>query len=747
MTSKRTNASSKRVSEKCALPSAALKKSMAKSWSKVAPFWPLKNLIAVNPLAGFESLPFEAALDEAQAYFQAEDLPIGMQHMNRESIKWLQVFFDEGQSTLRMPHRRQGLLLSVQMLLPYDQHIDWKDSKKQRWFAKLPIEAEGIIPAALDFLSIPKEAHETFLTLMLTTLPGWAAHIQYRVNWMDSTDTDCPTSTITAADYLAFRLLLTCLLWPQAKTLLAWHQQLHDKADASGAFQQISAAETRFQSQLLDKLVTAQPKAGDKAIKAQWVFCIDVRSEPFRRNLEALGPHETFGFAGFFGVPMAVKEAVTGKQHASCPVLLKPAHTVVEQPVRACQPHGNRYKRLRGIKKLYQSLKYTFTTPFSLVETLGMSSGLWMCLRNLSPRLATLLQTKLRALIAPSYAVVPVIDSIPQEDQIAYAAGALKAMGLTENFAPLVVLCGHGSTTQNNAFASALDCGACGGYPGAANARVLAAILNTSHVRFNLEKQGIVIPEETYFLAAQHNTTTDHVSLFDETLPAKMNKRVDKLKADLKKAQELNSAWRIAEMGVAAKPKHAKRQTALRSDDWAQVRPEWGLARNAAFIVGPRWMTQQADLQGRVFLHSYDWTKDSDGSSLTVILTAPMIVGQWINAQYLFSTLDNVAYGGGSKITMNITGKVGVMQGNASDLMHGLSLESVFKTDSEPYHEPMRLTVVVNAPAARIDAIIKQHKLLQTLFGNGWVHLICHDPKSKRYLRLQRDLSWEKQAA
>ena len=62
------------------------------SWSKIAPFWPLKNLIAVNPIAGLEDLKFEDALKQAKAYFQQEEMPIGMQHVNRESIKWLQAF-------------------------------------------------------------------------------------------------------------------------------------------------------------------------------------------------------------------------------------------------------------------------------------------------------------------------------------------------------------------------------------------------------------------------------------------------------------------------------------------------------------------------------------------------------------------------------------------------------------------------------------------------------------------------------
>lgn len=714
---------------------------ITQSWSKIAPFWPLKNLIAVNPLSGFEDLPFEDALKQGQAYFQQNDLPEEMQNVNRESIKWLQAYFDNGQSTITMPGRRHGFLKAVKMLMAYDAKLKTGDKKNELWFKNLPEMPQNIIRESFLHLGIAKEDYAAFLTLMLTTLPGWAAHIQYRTAWADTEDQNNPYK-VTKEEYLAFRIMITALLWPKAKTLLEWHKNALYKTSVPGTLSRIETAEKNYRNALLDALKTPTEKTLPKKADAQLVFCIDVRSEPFRKSLEAQGNYETFGFAGFFGVSVSIGNEITGENYHSCPVLLKPAHHVIETSVCSQKACNAGHKRQQGIKRLYQSLKYNFTTPFALVETLGPLSGLWMGLRSLMPGFANNLKQAGTNIINAPFETKSMIESIPFKDQVSFASGALRMMGLTSNFAPIVVFCGHGSTTQNNAYATALDCGACGGRHGAPNARILAGILNKADIRKALMDQDLDIPEDTYFLAAEHNTTTDHVDIFASNLPSTHSLALKKLKTDLEKACAQNTLWRSAELGET--PANSALHTLSRSQDWAQIRPEWGLARNAAFIVGPRSMTQKINLEGRSFLHSYDWKQDPDGKSLTTILTAPMVVAQWINNQYLFSTLDNVAFGGGSKITKNITGKIGIMQGNASDLMHGLPLQSVYKSDQEVYHEPMRLMSIVYAPRNMIEAIINEQKILQKLFGNGWVSLVCYDPELNERFILLRDLTWSK---
>lgn len=716
------------------------------SWKKIAPFWPLKNLIAINPLQGFEDLPIEKAMIEGATFFEQENLPSAMELINRQTIKWLQAFFDEGQATINMPFRTSGFYMAWKKLVYFDDQLHGRDAKKKKWILTLPDSPDKAITACLIKMNIPKEKQITFLSLMLTTLPGWASYIKYRINWTEAESLH--PHAVSETDYIAIRLITTCLLWERAAELLEWHERAKAlQLNKVNPIKKIQQAETVYLQPLLQKLAS-QTLNPLPAPDTQLIFCIDVRSEPFRRALESQGAYETFGYAGFFGVPVRIKNTSTEEVYTSCPVLLKPQHTVNESPYSSenCTQDRQKYQKLNNIKAIYQSLKYNFTTSFALVELLGISAGLWMALKTLTPILATKYHAFITKKIRPVMAFMPSLENISFAHQCTYAESALRTIGLTKNFSTLIVFCGHGSSTQNNAYATALDCGACGGRHGASNARILAKILNSQDVRDHLNQIGIIIPKDSYFIAAEHNTTTDEVEIYEANTESTMlTKKIQQLKADLEKARKINSKKRLQEMSCDSRNNSYTDHTKHRSLDWAQVRPEWGLARNASFIVAPREMSKKIDLEGRAFLHSYDYRQDLDGTILTGILTAPMVVAQWINSQYLFSTLNNVAYGSGSKITKNITGKFGVMQGNASDLMTGLPLQSVYKSDTEAYHEPVRLMTIVYAPFVFTDKVIKKQPVLLTLFRNGWVQLICIDPNNRNHSYfLDRNLTWKR---
>ncbi|MCX7124568.1 MAG: Na-translocating system protein MpsB [Gammaproteobacteria bacterium] len=503
----------------------------------------------------------------------------------------------------------------------------------------------------------------------------------------------------------------------------------------------IKNREAKYQNFLITELhkefIKSNGTIKNKTPKAQFIFCIDVRSEPFRRAVESEGDYETFGFAGFFGIPMNT-DSFNSEVHASCPVLLKPVHTVNEGiNSDNCSNFkkvvsGN--EKLKLTQKIYQSLKYNFTTPFLLPELLGFWSGLWMMLKTFFPIIANDLKKntieKIRPTIKKSDNIdeMGILESIPFSDQLNYAENMLRTIDLVKDFSPIILLCGHGSSTVNNAYGSSLDCGACGGHDGAPNARVMAAILNSYAIRNELKKRGVNIPTDSKFIAALHNTTTDDLTLFS-------SENYLDLEKDFNKAKIKNNSKRMKNL-------FCKKNLASLSVDWAQTRPEWGLAKNAAFIIAPRDFTKTIDLDARCFLHSYNFNTDKNLEMLTTILTAPMIVAQWINCQYLFSTLDPIAYGSGSKVTQNFTGKIGVMQGNGSDLMHGLPLQSTHRSDVDAYHEPLRLITIIYAPRNFITNVIIKNLLLEKLAKNEWVKFCCIDPRDRKVYLLKTDLEW-----
>ena len=331
------------------------------------------------------------------------------------------------------------------------------------------------------------------------------------------------------------------------------------------------------------------------------------------------------------------------------------------------------------------------------------------------------------------------------EEQTLTVDTALRMMGLTNNLARLVLFCAHGSTSENNPYESALDCGACGGNEGKPNARVLAMMANNQKVRERLAKNKLVIPPDTHFLAGQVDTTTDEVQLFDlEDVPPTHRADLARLQEDLKEASTLTSQERCTRFPEVEQPLDegaAESHVRKRSVDWSQVRPEWGLSSNTAFVIGRRELTKRLNLDGRVFLQSYDARQDPSGRLLEVLLTGPQVVAQWINMEHYFSAVDNDVYGSGSKIYHNVVGRIGIMSGPWSDLRLGLARQTVMNGDV-PYHEPMRLLTIVEAPRERIDKLIERHEILRHFYHNEWVHLVALDPDDQVWYRYRPTGEW-----
>lgn len=251
--------------------------------------------------------------------------------------------------------------------------------------------------------------------------------------------------------------------------------------------------------------------------------------------------------------------------------------------------------------------------------------------------------------------------------------------------------------------------------------------------------RGIKIPADTLFLGALHDTTTDAVRLYSGDHPSERHR------SDIDHA----AAW-LEAAGPIARGERARRlprssgegSLARRSRDWSEVRPEWGLAGCKAFIAARRACNAGKTLEGRVFLHDYDWRLDQEFGVLELILTAPVVVASWISLQYYGSTVAPGVFGGGNKLLHNVTGGIGVVEGNGGLLRVGLPWQSVHD-GREPVHEPLRLTVCVEAPREAMTAILDRHPHVRALFDNRWLHLFALDEAGRMGWRYSGDLSWE----
>jgi uncharacterized protein YbcC (UPF0753/DUF2309 family) len=321
------------------------------------------------------------------------------------------------------------------------------------------------------------------------------------------------------------------------------------------------------------------------------------------------------------------------------------------------------------------------------------------------------------------------------DEQVTFVSQALQAIGMTEEFSRFILLVGHGSVSDNNPFESALDCGACGGNHGLVNARALAQMANNTTVRRRLQAQGIKIPDDAWFIPALHNTTTDELQLFDlNSLPSSHIVYIDRLRNGLTAASRLCTQERMPslQIGTATErdPTAAYRMAQRNAMDWSQVRPEWGLSKNAYFIIGRRSLTEGLQLEGRAFLHSYDYRVDPKQRLLENILTGPLVVGQWINMEHYFSTVDNERFGSGSKVYHNVAGRFGVMTGNLSDLRTGLPSQTVLEK-GRPYHQPIRLITVLEAPFEHARQAVDNVATVKHLVLNGWIRLLVIDSEAQ----------------
>lgn len=821
--------------ELTALDTAELNRCIDAACGRIAPLWPLKHFIAVNPFFGLSDCSFQAASDTlaritgsnlymprdyyreqlANGRISREDLQQAIvrcgSHLDISIVEWTlaaaaprprvgmapvsevleqvegglwssfvterislhcAAYFDLGQAIVTMPWRDQSLYASWRKAAAIDRSPAMMGLHHFRSeVSRLPADPRTAIAWAVAQLGIPDEGMERYLHASLLSIGGWAAWARY-LRWQAELSGKRDDSMV---DLLAIRLMWDVLLFKEKKSVALearWREMLAASMRPPSAKRQVAAEidrimlnamEIGFQRTVIAGINSAPSKGARTRPTAQAAFCIDVRSEVFRRSLETVAPSvQTIGFAGFFGIFIEHVPLGASSGHSHVPIIFNPAYRIYEKVKDGDQQTTNELTKRRrriGMSKAWKGFKLSASSCFSFVEAAGLmyapkllsdsfgwsrpvpdpyTQGLdQQILDRIGPTLAEASNTQ----TCPHHT-----DSgIPPSDWVGHAERILRAMSMTDNFGRLVLLAGHGSTTVNNPHATGLDCGACAGQTGEASARVVVALLNQPSVRRDLQQRGIVIPEDTWFLAGLHDTTTDEVRLFDtDDIPKQLLQDLAKLRLWLEQAGDLTRIQRSALLGIAGQTDLAvQANVRQRSRDWSQVRPEWALANNAAFIAAPRERTASMDLGGRAFLHDYQWQADNGFQILELIMTAPMVVANWINMQYYGSVVDNKRFGSGNKVLHNVTGgAIGVLEGNGGDLRVGLPIQSLH--DGKRWvHEPLRLSVFIEAPQTAMDRIIARHELVRQLVENGWLHLFRIDEEGCVYRRVS-DAHWER---
>jgi uncharacterized protein YbcC (UPF0753/DUF2309 family) len=665
--------------------------------------------------------------------------------------------FDDSQAQVR-PNKAAGLYGSwreqAQADLAPALFMDLPEYRNA--VAALPATAAEMMNVVQSELGVPDEELERYLAALLLDINGWASWCAY-LRWNarlangDDGHIDELLAIRVAWEWILFRSGGEDLRIDWGHAVASWptFEKIAYEARTEDWLLQ-HAVEIAWISNLLAALPQGFDVTRSATPEVQAAFCIDVRSEVFRRAIEVQSPYlQTLACAGFFGIPIEYQPLAADGARPQMPALLAPKYRVTDTGVPASVETA-RKARLNAASA-WKMFKTSSLSSFAFVDAMGLFFGGnlldetfgWWSKREVDHERAGLTRSEDNA---RTPRITSRVDGrqLSTDERVGLAESMLRGMSLTRVFARLVLLVGHRGGSRNNPHAAGLDCGACCGQTGEVNARAAAALLNDADVRHGLVARGIHIPQTTIFLPGVHNTTTDEVALYDvNAVPESHRGELAHFRGVLEKAGVIARRERSAKLGLD-KLNDAQLHEAVveRSKNWAEVRPEWGLVNNATFIIAPRDRSRHLNLGARAFLHDYRAEDDPDFAVLEQLMAGPMVVAHWINFQYYASTVDNGRYGCGNKVLHNVVGgHLGVFEGNGGDLRIGLSLQSLH--DGEQWmHAPLRLSVFIEAPRTAIDRILVQHSKVRELVDNEWVHLFQLDPAS-RSISVRKNGAWQ----
>ena len=492
------------------------------------------------------------------------------------------------------------------------------------------------------------------------------------------------------------------------------------------------AFEWSYYDSVLKGITIASPRPPSNEKTFQAIFCIDEREDSIRRHIEAVDKNcETFGAPGFFGVEFYFQQEGSKFYDKLCPAPVTPKYLIKEYDA----------KEPRKDEPIYTKLTHGFFTGF----VLSITYGFWALGKKMqmmfSPKMSPAISNAYGHMDRQSALTIENRDPADVENglQVGYtvdemtarAEGFLRGIGLVKNFAPIVYIVAHGSSSANNPHHGAHDCGACSGRPGATNARVQAFILNHKKVRENLASKGILIPGSTQFIGSMHDTAADVMGYYDEGVLSAGNAGEHLInKQNFETALNLNAkerSRRFASINTRQRLEQVRKAIHDRSVSLFEPRPELGHGTNTLAIIGHRQTTKGLFLDRRAFLNSYDHATDPDGSILTAVMRPIGLVCGGINLEYYFSRVDNIKMGAGTKLPHNVMGLFGVANSSDGDLRPGLPWQMI------EVHDPVRLLVIVeHKPDIVLKAIQSTPEVFEW-YRNEWVHVVALHPEEEQF--------------
>jgi hypothetical protein len=648
-------------------------------------------------------------------------------------------YLDQGISIWNFPVHNKGFLSSIRELEKGSYTSFFKTERARKFLINGNTEIHNL----LHILVGDEKLYEQYLYDQQFAHQGWSGLVS---SVEDFPETLLDHKRISTRDLIMFELLLEIdaldfsfgPIWsPLAFKLRTRPTPLFAPIETTELTDVLILWQAAFEWTYYDEVL-----AGLKATHAdntvnqnktfQSMFCIDDRECSFRRYIEHYDPNcETFGTPGFFGVEFFYKPD-GGKFYTKlCPAPVTPKYLIKEE--------GSKSRHQKDVH--FNKRAHSLFQGWLIAQSLGFWSAFKLFVNIFRPTMSPATASSFKHM--DKFATLTIENDSPEhienhlqvgftiDEMVTRVENLLRSIGLVKDFAPIVYVVGHGSSSVNNPHYAAYDCGACSGRAGSVNSRVICHMANHPKVRAILAERGIVIPESTQFVGGLHDTTRDDIIFFDEDSLNVANAEAHKKnEAVFVKALDDNAKERSRRFeSINSHSSSAKihEQVRTRSVSLFEPRPELNHATNTLCIVGRRGLTKNLFLDRRSFMNSFDYKVDHEGKYLFNILKAAAPVCGGINLEYYFSRVDNQKLGAGTKLPHNVMGLIGVANGIDGDLRPGLPSQMI------EVHDPVRLMIIVEHFPNVVLETIQRDAATYEWFINEWVHLVVINPETKEF--------------